>query len=161
MKVNTCTKFWQIYCIVFNWINDCFFVQCPETMRHTVPQNNDDYEDYNRSTIDIPSEKTLVRLHKRVIQDSQNHHRTHAQWNSLMQKAIDLEDVEKNELSSITKFQRSQHSSSMMPALVRIFYTPVIGKLQNVNMLIQITYTLGTWCIKVWSLNLPLNVIHR
>lgn len=114
-------------------------------MRHAVPQNNDDYEDYNRSSIDIPSEKTLVRLHKRVIQDSQNHHRTHAQWNSLMQKAIDLEDVERNEQSSITKFQRSQHSSSMMPAFVRVFYTPEIGMLQGVNMLIQIAYTLGTY----------------
>lgn len=105
---------------------DTILLKCPETMRHAVPQNNDDYEDYNRSSIDIPSEKTLVRLHKRVIQDSQNHHRTHAQWNSLMQKAIDLEDVERNEQSSITKFQRSQHSSSMMPAFVRVFYTPEI-----------------------------------
>ena len=104
-----------------------FYMQCPETMRHTVKQNNDDYEDYNRSGIDIPSEKTLVRLHKRVIQDSQNHHRTHAQWNSLMQKAIDMEDVEKNEQSSVAIFQRSQHSSSSLPKLCRIFYTPVVG----------------------------------
>lgn len=125
-------------------------------MRHAVPQNNDDYEDYNRSSIDIPSEKTLVRLHKRVIQDSQNHHRTHAQWNSLMQKAIDLEDVERNEQSSITKFQRSQHSSSMMPAFVRVFYTPEIGMLHCVNMPIQIACTL--WALTESSLKLQLSI---
>jgi hypothetical protein len=111
--------------IVENILFDC--IQCPETMRHTVKQNNDDYEDYNRSSIDIPSEKALVKLHKRVIQDSQNHHRTHAQWNSLMQKAIDLEDVERNEQSVVRKFQRSQHSSPSPPAFVRIVYTPVVG----------------------------------
>lgn len=98
-------------------------------MRHTVKQNNDDYKDYNRGSIDIPSEKALVKLHKRVIQDSQNHHRTHAQWNSLMQKAIDLEDVEKNEQSAVKKFQRSQHSSPTLPAFLRIVYTPTVGML--------------------------------
>ncbi|XP_061191902.1 G-protein coupled receptor-associated protein LMBRD2-like [Saccostrea echinata] len=105
---------------------DTILLKCPETMRHSVKQNNDDYEDYNRSSVDIPNEKTLVRLHKRVIRDSQNHHRTHAQWNSLMQKAIDLEDVEKNEQSATRKFQRSQHSTSALPAFVRIVYTPLV-----------------------------------
>ncbi|KHN88143.1 LMBR1 domain-containing protein 2 -like protein [Toxocara canis] len=42
----------------------------------------------------IANEKYLIRLHKRVITAIQNHHRTQAQWNALVRRALYLEDVQ-------------------------------------------------------------------
>lgn len=39
----------------------------------------EDYQDFNNPT-NTPSEKSLVRLHKKVIDAMQVHRRTHCQW---------------------------------------------------------------------------------
>ena len=96
-------------------------IQCPENMQHSGKGSNDDYEDYNKPQ-DTMTEKSLVKLHKRVIQASQSHHRTQAQWNNLLQKAYLLEDIVANEGKQDRHFK---HSVSQ-PNTNR-FYTPTMG----------------------------------
>ncbi|KAL5016235.1 hypothetical protein ScPMuIL_005824 [Solemya velum] len=75
---------------------DTILFKCPESMRQSVKKNIDDYEDYSKAQ-DTLSEKALVRLHKRVIRASQTNHRTQTQWNLLLEKCFDLEDMSANE----------------------------------------------------------------
>ncbi|XP_033736886.1 G-protein coupled receptor-associated protein LMBRD2-like isoform X1 [Pecten maximus] len=102
---------------------DTILLKCPESLRQNVRSNNDDYEDYNKPQ-DVPSEKTLVRLHKRVIQATQTNHRTQAQWNNLMSKAYELEDISNNEGKTDHVFHSShgQKTSSLLSSL----YTPTV-----------------------------------
>nr|CAG4651686.1 EOG090X03B7 [Triops cancriformis] len=45
----------------------------------------------------IPNEASLVRLHRQVIKALQTHHRTETQWENLIEKVIDMEDILRNE----------------------------------------------------------------
>lgn len=99
-------------------------LQCPESMRHSVSRNKDDYEDYDTSR-DTPTEKTLVKLHKRVIEKSQAHKRTHAQWNMLMERAFELEDIEANEGNRDRTFKHSFTPTNR--GLLSTIYTPQAG----------------------------------
>uniref|UniRef100_A0A8R1TJV2 LMBR1 domain-containing protein 2 homolog n=1 Tax=Onchocerca volvulus TaxID=6282 RepID=A0A8R1TJV2_ONCVO len=47
----------------------------------------------------VASEKYLIRLNKRVINAVQNHHRSQAQWNALILRALYLEDVQQAEMT--------------------------------------------------------------
>ncbi|KAK6638496.1 hypothetical protein RUM43_006763 [Polyplax serrata] len=55
----------------------------------------------------IPSEKTLIRLHKQVIKALQTLHRTDAQWGILVNKVFLLEDIAKNQGSHDRRFKSS------------------------------------------------------
>ena len=87
--------------------------------------NVDDYEDYNASQ-DVTSEKSLIKLHKRVIQASQAHKRTQTQWNNLMENAFSLEDEEHNRDSPERRFKRS---FMIQKGWWRSIYTPTVGKM--------------------------------
>ncbi|KAJ8305917.1 hypothetical protein KUTeg_016462 [Tegillarca granosa] len=100
---------------------DTILLKCPESMRHSVSRNKDDYEDYDTSR-DIPTEKTLVKLHKRVIEKSQAHKRTHAQWNMLKERAFELEDIEANEGNRDRTFKHSFTPTNR--GLLSTIYTP-------------------------------------
>lgn len=98
--------------------------QCPETVQNSVRQNRDDYEDYNNPT-ETPTEKSLVRLHVKVIKTTQTYTRTQVQWAALVEKAFDLEDIEKNEGSTSHSFQRTygQYTGALSSC-----YNPTTGK---------------------------------
>ncbi|XP_013409008.1 LMBR1 domain-containing protein 2 [Lingula anatina] len=86
---------------------DTVIEKCPEEFQKSVKRGAmDDFQDYEEPR-DLPSEKYLVKLHKKVIAASQNYHRTHCQWDMLVQKAYDLEDIESNLKSPDRRFKRS------------------------------------------------------
>ncbi|KAK6737016.1 hypothetical protein RB195_019607 [Necator americanus] len=66
----------------------------------------------------VNSEKFLIRLHKRVISAVQYHHRTKAQWSSLMEQALFLEDISQAELSG----RLETKSCLYAPERVRYFW---------------------------------------
>jgi hypothetical protein len=93
-------------------------------VQNSVRQNRDDYEDYNNPT-ETPTEKSLVRLHVKVIKTTQTYTRTQVQWAALTEKAFDLEDIEKNESSASRSFQRSY---GLYTGTCATCYTPTVGK---------------------------------
>ncbi|VDM68239.1 unnamed protein product [Strongylus vulgaris] len=66
----------------------------------------------------VNSDKYLIRLHKRVISAIQYHHRTTAQWSSLMKQALFLEDISQAELSG----HLESTSCTFFPESVRYFW---------------------------------------
>ncbi|XP_021377023.1 LMBR1 domain-containing protein 2-like isoform X5 [Mizuhopecten yessoensis] len=98
-------------------------ILCPDSLRQNVCSNNDDYEDFNKPQ-DVPSEKTLVRLHKHVIQATQTNHRTQAQWNNLMSKAYELENISSNEGKTDRIFLSSNGRTTS--GLWSSVYTPTV-----------------------------------
>lgn len=53
----------------------------------------------------VPTEKSLIRLHKQVIKSIQTYQRTEALWNVQVDKVLHLEDVEKNINSMDRRFK--------------------------------------------------------
>lgn len=62
-----------------------------------------------------------------VIYAVQRHNRTRVQWQILLQQAIHLEDVAKNETSSTHQFVHSFPSSEAAGWFSRYIYTPTVG----------------------------------
>lgn len=56
------------------------------------------------SSNEPPSEKTLIKLHRQVIQCLQNYNRTEAQWDDWTNHVFDLEDINKNLVSNDHRF---------------------------------------------------------
>ena len=106
-------------------------LQCPETLQNSVKRNMDDYEDYNNPT-ETPTEKSLIRLHKNVIKASQHYRRTHCQWNMLLEKAFDLEDIALNEVSAQRKYVRS---FGKYEGVLQKCYNPTVGKYRWLRLL--------------------------
>lgn len=76
------------------------------------------------STLEPPTEKSLVRFHKQVIKALQTQHRTETQWDMLVRKIFLLEDVAKNQVSHDHRFKWSfppQRSS-----LVQAVFSPTV-----------------------------------
>lgn len=103
---------------------DTILQKCPENFRRSVRPNVDDYEDYD-SPMDTPTERTLVRLHKRVIRASQIYQRTHCQWNMLMEKVFALEEVADNESNPDREFKHYSSTDSVRVLLSKV-YTPTV-----------------------------------
>lgn len=70
-----------------------------------------DYEDYLRETgnkiTETHTEKSLVKLHKRVIIVTHTSRRTHCQWNMQLEKVFELEDLSRNAGSSDRHYKSS------------------------------------------------------
>ena len=92
-------------------------------MRGAVQRNRDDYEEYNPT--ETPTERSLVRLHKRVIVASQAYQRTQCQWGVTVDKAFHLEDIALNEGNTKRVFVRSFGSYS---GVCKTIYSPVVGE---------------------------------
>uniref|UniRef100_A0A3Q3WJ16 LMBR1 domain containing 2 n=1 Tax=Mola mola TaxID=94237 RepID=A0A3Q3WJ16_MOLML len=92
---------------------DTILRKCPVDYQEKMGRNMDDYEDFDDKQNSYPSEKSLVKLHKQVIYAVQRHNRTRVQWQILLQKAIHLEDVTKNETSLTHQFVHSFPSSDV------------------------------------------------
>uniref|UniRef100_A0A3Q1EY10 LMBR1 domain containing 2b n=1 Tax=Acanthochromis polyacanthus TaxID=80966 RepID=A0A3Q1EY10_9TELE len=105
---------------------DTILRKCPLDYQEKMGRNMDDYEDFDDKQNTYPSEKTLVKLHKQVIYAVQRHNRTRVQWQILLQQAIHLEDVAKNETSSTHQFVHSFPSSEPAGWFSRYIYTPSV-----------------------------------
>lgn len=105
---------------------DTILRKCPLDYQEKMGRNMDDYEDFDDKQNTYPSEKSLVKLHKQVIYAVQRHNRTRVQWQILLQQAIHLEDVAKNETSSTHQFVHSFQSSEPVGWFSRYVYTPTV-----------------------------------
>uniref|UniRef100_A0A673BZM7 LMBR1 domain containing 2 n=1 Tax=Sphaeramia orbicularis TaxID=375764 RepID=A0A673BZM7_9TELE len=105
---------------------DTILRKCPVDYQEKMGRNMDDYEDFDDKQNTYPSEKSLVKLHKQVIYAVQRHNRTRVQWQILLQQAIHLEDVAKNETSSTHQFVHSFPSSEPAGWFSRYIYTPTV-----------------------------------
>lgn len=74
---------------------------------------------------DPPTERSLTKLHRRVIRALQNHHRTEAQWADLTNRVFELEDINRNMISNEHVFKRTL---SRPPAalLAKSVYNPTV-----------------------------------
>lgn len=73
-----------------------------------------------------------VCLCTKVIYAVQRHNRTRVQWQMLLQQAIHLEDVAKNETSLTHQFVHSFPSSEPAGWFTRYIYTPTVGEFGQV-----------------------------
>ncbi|XP_029167240.1 LMBR1 domain-containing protein 2 homolog [Nylanderia fulva] len=73
---------------------------------------------------DTPTEKSLIRLHRQTIKALQTLERVETQWNILVDKIFNLEDVAKNQVSHDRRFKPSFPVYVSLP--IRIIYNPVI-----------------------------------
>ncbi|XP_056146548.1 G-protein coupled receptor-associated protein LMBRD2B isoform X1 [Lampris incognitus] len=105
---------------------DTILRKCPLGYQEKMGRNMDDYEDFDDKKNNYPSEKSLVKLHKQVIYAVQRHNRTRVQWQILLQQAIHLEDIAKNETSSTRQFVHSFPSSEPPSWFSRYLYTPSV-----------------------------------
>uniref|UniRef100_A0A669EPF3 LMBR1 domain containing 2b n=1 Tax=Oreochromis niloticus TaxID=8128 RepID=A0A669EPF3_ORENI len=105
---------------------DTILRKCPLDYQEKMGRNMDDYEDFDDKQNTYPTEKSLVKLHKQVIYAVQRHNRTRVQWQILLQQAIHLEDVAKNETSSTHQFVHSFPSSEPAGWFSRYIYTPTV-----------------------------------
>ncbi|XP_060950348.1 G-protein coupled receptor-associated protein LMBRD2B [Limanda limanda] len=103
---------------------DTILRKCPVDYQEKMGRNMDDYEDFDDKQNTYPSERSLVKLHKQVIYAVQRHNRTRVQWQILLQQAIHLEDVAKNETSSSHQFVHSFPASGPVGWFNRYVYTP-------------------------------------
>ncbi|MCJ8750179.1 hypothetical protein PDJAM_G00259540 [Pangasius djambal] len=103
---------------------DTILKKCPAEYQEKMGRNMDDYEDFDDKRNPYPSKKSLVKLHKQVIYAVQRHNRTQVQWQILLEEAIRLEDVAKNEMSSARQFVHSQPSNQSNGCFRKYIYTP-------------------------------------
>ncbi|XP_061657146.1 G-protein coupled receptor-associated protein LMBRD2B [Syngnathoides biaculeatus] len=102
---------------------DTILRKCPTDYQDKMGRNMDDYEDFEDKQT-FPSERSLVKLHKRVIYAVQRHNRTRVQWRMLLEEAFHLEDVAKNESSSTRRFVRTFPAAEAPGWPRRYVYTP-------------------------------------
>lgn len=105
---------------------DTILRKCPVDYQEKMGRNMDDYEDFDDKQNTYPTEKSLVKLHKQVIYAVQRHNRTRVQWQILLQQAIHLEDVAKNQTSLSHQFVHSFPSSEPPGWFSRYVYTPTV-----------------------------------
>ncbi|MEQ2292199.1 LMBR1 domain-containing protein 2-B [Ameca splendens] len=105
---------------------DTILRKCPVDYQEKMGRNMDDYEDFDDKQNTYPTEKSLVKLHKQVIYVVQRHNRTRVQWQILLQQAIHLEDVAKNETSLSHQFVHSFPSCEPAGWFCRYIYTPTV-----------------------------------
>ncbi|ENN75883.1 hypothetical protein YQE_07612, partial [Dendroctonus ponderosae] len=63
-------------------------------------------------THDLPTEKSLIRLHRQTIKSLQVLQRTETQWNVLLDKIFECEDTLKNQVSMDRRFKRTFQKES-------------------------------------------------
>uniref|UniRef100_A0A3P9NIB4 LMBR1 domain containing 2b n=1 Tax=Poecilia reticulata TaxID=8081 RepID=A0A3P9NIB4_POERE len=105
---------------------DTILRKCPVDYQDKMGRNMDDYEDFDDKQNSYPTEKSLVKLHKQVIYAVQRHNRTRVQWQILLQQAVHLEDVAKNETSLSHQFVHSFQSAEPPGRFSRYVYTPTV-----------------------------------
>lgn len=82
--------------------------KCPENFQDDLARESEDYREYNDQN--IPSKRTLVRLHKRVNKALQREKRTQTQFKLFLKRALHNEDVQKNSIS-VDRVWKSYYST--------------------------------------------------
>lgn len=100
--------------------------KCPESSQSTFNRGTDDYVDYDdylketgSKVTETYTEKSLAKLHKRVIIITHTSKRTQCQWNMQLDKVFELEDLSRNTGSTDRHYKSSLRgtSSGVKPVL--------------------------------------------
>ncbi|XP_070564201.1 G-protein coupled receptor-associated protein LMBRD2-like [Ptychodera flava] len=103
---------------------DTIMTKCPEDFQDKVGKRTmDDYEDYGSGELEMPTQRTLVKLHSKVIYAVMTERRTQFEWHRLLERAFELEDVEKNAEDGEGYFKHT-FSSNPRKGLLKAIYTP-------------------------------------
>ncbi|XP_034951262.1 LMBR1 domain-containing protein 2 homolog isoform X2 [Chelonus insularis] len=99
-----------------------------ETIFQKVPAELKDRMNRRQSSEDssaiVPSEKSLIRLHKQTIKALQTLQRTETQWGILVEEIFHLEDIAKNQMNIERKFNSSFPVNRSL--FMRFVYNPTI-----------------------------------
>ncbi|KAF5274003.1 hypothetical protein FQA39_LY01118 [Lamprigera yunnana] len=99
-----------------------------ETILHKVPIELRDRMTRRQlpedTPIDVPSEKSLIRLHKQVIKALQVLQRTETQWNILVEQIFSHEDTLRHFTSMDRRFKPT--FAKPKPVILRYIYSPTI-----------------------------------
>lgn len=117
---------------VIHWLYQGVFICHDEIKIQTdISQNVIVTQKWCRSSsqlcIQVKYDALRVFLCAKVIYAVQRHNRTRVQWQIVLQQAIHLEDVAKNEASSTHQFVHSFPSSEPAGWFSRYVYTPSVG----------------------------------
>ena len=104
--------------------------KCPPEWAQQIRTRILDGSGYTAARGNAYNEKSFVRMHQTLNRAMQTHRRTHNQWDYLIKKAIEWEDVAKNELNHLPIYKSSlssKESTSQLTNLIRNYiYTPKI-----------------------------------
>ncbi|XP_065834367.1 G-protein coupled receptor-associated protein LMBRD2-like [Oscarella lobularis] len=136
---------------------DTILKKCPEGLISRADRGVDDFEDFDDGDKggEYPTVSKLVTIHKKVITATRDTKRTKAQWEILVDKTMDLEDVEDQRSSSGYRFRGSLGSSSKIwrkcPTLKQTLdWWWKIKILPVVLMILAVLFGLISLCV-VWS----------
>ncbi|TRY99635.1 hypothetical protein DNTS_004826 [Danionella cerebrum] len=98
--------------------------KCPVEYQEKMGRNMEDYEEFDDKQNTYPTDRSLSKLHKQVIYAVQRHNRTQVQWQILLEQALHLEDVAKNETSTSRQFVHSFAPPEPVGWFRHFIYTP-------------------------------------
>ncbi|XP_070820709.1 G-protein coupled receptor-associated protein LMBRD2B-like isoform X1 [Chaetodon trifascialis] len=102
---------------------DTILTKCPPVYREEMERNMEN------SAVEqnvLPTKRSLVNLHKKVISAVQRHGQTQVLWHILVNEAFHLEDVAKSQSSSVRQFMHSFPSAHHHSWIHRLIYSPTV-----------------------------------
>lgn len=101
---------------------DTILTKCPTEYQEEMGRNVDSSCGEHSP---VPTKRSLLNLHKRVISAVQRHGQTQVQWSILLDQALHLEDVAKSQSSPLRQFTHS-FPSAQQGYIRRFIYTPTV-----------------------------------
>ena len=104
--------------------------KCPIEWKNRLLAKYSNPQDRSRgSRVVAYNESDMVRLHSNILKASQSHHRTHIQWNHLIDRVVAWEDVAKNSMNPSKQYKATfeSHEATDIPILkqlIKAVYTP-------------------------------------
>ncbi|XP_076587142.1 G-protein coupled receptor-associated protein LMBRD2a isoform X2 [Chaetodon auriga] len=102
---------------------DTILTKCPPEYREEMERNMENSAGEQNV---LPTKRSLVNLHKKVISAVQRHGQTQVLWNILVNEAFHLEDVAKSQSSSVRQFMHSFPSMHHHSWIHRLIYSPTV-----------------------------------
>ncbi|XP_027133241.1 LMBR1 domain-containing protein 2-B [Larimichthys crocea] len=102
---------------------DTILTKCPADYREEMERRA---ESSGGEKNVLPTKRSLINLHKKVITAVQRHNQTQVQWSILLDEAFHLEDVAKSQSSSVRYFVHSLPSTHHQGWIHRFLYSPTV-----------------------------------
>ncbi|CAJ1068920.1 G-protein coupled receptor-associated protein LMBRD2B-like [Xyrichtys novacula] len=101
---------------------DTILTKCPTEYQEEFGR---DVESSGEQNV-LPTNRSLVQLHKKVISSVHRHRQAQVQWSILLDQALHLEDVAKSQSSPVHRFTHSFPSAPHHSWIRRFIYTPAV-----------------------------------
>ncbi|KAM9360954.1 G-protein coupled receptor-associated protein LMBRD2a [Symphorus nematophorus] len=102
---------------------DTILAKCPTEYREEMERNGESSGGEQNA---LPTKRSLIKLHKKVITAVQRHSQTQVQWSILLDEAFHLEDVAKSQTSMVRQFIHSFPSAHHHSWIQRFIYSPTV-----------------------------------